>query len=148
MSGDIVERLIIQQQSCPSCTPPYNRIGSQIMGIWCNRCEAEEAALNHIATLTADLAAERAEIERLRAEVERIEGQRKLRADLAYLMKCEKDDALAEIIRLRTAGDALATNLQQMEDLYHSRTCKGMNTERIDNCTCLLALAAWEEALS
>ena len=68
MSGDdIVKRLIIQQQSCPSCTPPHNRIGSQIMGTWCNRCEAEEAALNHIATLAADLAAERAEVERLRA---------------------------------------------------------------------------------
>ena len=60
----------------------------------------------------------------------------------------ELDRLNAEIKRLRAAGDALATNLQQMEDLYHSRTCKGMNTERIDNCTCLLALAAWEEARS
>lgn len=67
MSSDIVERLTIQQQSCPSCTQPHNRIGSQIMGIWCDRCEAEEAAINHTATLTASLDAERAEVERLRA---------------------------------------------------------------------------------
>jgi uncharacterized protein involved in exopolysaccharide biosynthesis len=108
----------------------------------------------HIATLTAELAAERAEVERLRAEhtfVERlVAGQllsrmTELEADLALLGGAVRRHR-AEVERLRAAGDALATNLQQMEDLYHSRTCKGMNTERIDNCTCLLALAAWQEA--
>ena len=34
----------------------------------------------------------RAEIVRLTAEVERIEGQQKLRADMAYLFKAERDD--------------------------------------------------------
>lgn len=55
------------------------------------------------------------EVERLRAEVERVEGQRKLRADLAYLMKSEKDDALAEVMRLRAAGDALAEEVRPGE---------------------------------
>lgn len=35
------------------------------------------------------------EIVRLKAEVERIEGQRKLRADMAYLFKAERNDERA-----------------------------------------------------
>ena len=46
------------------------------------------------------------EIERLRAEVERLEGQRKLRADLAYLFKAERDDERALADQL---ADALRT---------------------------------------
>ena len=52
----------------------------------------------------------------------------------------------AEVERLRAAGDALADNLRQMEDCYHSRTCKGLRDESTDNCTSLVALAAWNEA--
>lgn len=49
--------------------------------------------------------------------------------------------------RLRAAGDALATNLERMESIYHPRCAPNIaGPARIDNCACLLALAAWEEA--
>ena len=85
MSGDIVERL--RELFYPD--------------------QIEWEAADAIEQLEANLAAERAEVERLTGEVERVEGQRKLRADLAYLMKAEKDDALAEVMRLRALVDSV-----------------------------------------
>jgi uncharacterized Zn finger protein (UPF0148 family) len=79
----------VSNESCPECDG-YQTVIVDGEEVHCTTCSL------------------RAEVERLRAEVERVEGQRKLRADLAYLMKSEKDDALAEVMRLRTAGDALA----------------------------------------
>jgi len=80
------------------------------------------------------------EITRLRAEVERIEDHCKLRADLAYLMKCEKDDALAEIERLRTAGKALA-EVAVAASPWITPVAAMVQRERIR-----AAVASWNEA--
>jgi hypothetical protein len=126
VSGDIVQRL----RDVSYCGTDH--------------CEAERSdAADEIERLRADDLHEQhrigTDLARLRTEV----GAADALANTLRALVAEQHD---EIERLRAAGDALATNLQQMEDLYHSRTCKGMNTERIDNCTCLLALAAWQEA--
>ena len=64
-----------------------------------------ERAADHIVTLTADLAVERAEVERLRAEVERLRAER----DASRRIINDPDDTATEIVLLGRTF-ALATN--------------------------------------
>lgn len=94
------------------------------------------------------------EVLRRNEEIERLRAENLTLAQDLFFMSAEVNkfagenyEQYCEIKQLRVAGDALATNLERIESIHHPRCAPNIaGPARIDNCACLLALAAWQEA--
>jgi vacuolar-type H+-ATPase subunit I/STV1 len=96
------------------------------------------------ATAADEIQRLRARVTELEAENERIEGQRKLRADIAYVMVHERNDE-------RALSDQLAEALRERESSHYS-WCPANDSDEIaksvwpDGCPFCAALAAYDAA--